>query len=196
MTLEKLTDASAEPLTLTEAKIWLREDAAAGPNDGDMQDLITAARSHAEGYLGKCIKQQTFQLTLDHWPSRDFIQLPRHKPTVVAVTYRDSAEEVQTLAAGEYVLNAAAARVSLRYSKTWPSTVLSPSGAIVVSFTAGDNSKAYPAGIKMFVKQAIAHWYRNREAVTLGSSSVDSKLLAMGAYQILDNDPGKFRQYS
>ncbi len=196
MTLEKITDASSEPLTLTEAKIWLREDPAAGPNDTDIQDLIKAARVHAEGYLGKCVKEQTFQMTLDRWPNCDFIQLPRFKPSSVTVTYRNSAEQVQTLASSEYVLNAAAARIALRYSKTWPSTVLSPSGAILVSFTAGDDNAAYPSGIKMFCKQAIAHWYRNREAVTLGNSAVDSKLLQLGAYQILDNDPGKFRQYS
>jgi uncharacterized phiE125 gp8 family phage protein len=196
MSLEQLTDTALEPLTLAEAKTWLREDPSASPNDTDIQDLVTAARRHAENYLGRCIKAQAFRLTLDHWPNCNFIQLPRHKPVSVTVTYRDSAEAPQTLSASEYLLDAAAARVALRYGRTWPSAILSPSGAILVEFSAGNNENAYPAGIKLFVKQAIAHFYRNREAVTLGNSAVDSKLLEMGAYKLLDNDPGTFKKYS
>lgn len=196
MNLEQITDASAEPITLAQAKSWLREDLVSVENDTDISDLISAARRHAEGFLGRCIKAQSFEFSLDGWPGRDYIQLPRYKSTSVTVTYRDSAENLQTLSAGDYVLDAKAARVALRFGKSWPSTILSPSGAILVAFAAGDNSKPYPEGIRLFTRQAVAHWYRNRESVTLGNSAVDSKLLEMGAYQLLLNDPGKFRQYA
>lgn len=195
--IEIVTQTLLEPLTLTEAKTWLREDGDSTELNAEINGLVRTARIHAEGIIGKVTKRQSFKLTLDYWPCRSYIQLPVWKvDSVTAVNYRDTAEVMQTLDSSSYLLDGANSRVVLKFGRTWPGAILSPSGAVTVEFLAGDDAASYPSGLVLFVKQAIAHWYRNREAVTLGNSAVDSKLLAMGAYNLIENDPGPFRRYA
>lgn len=62
--LERITGPEFEPVTLAEAKRFLREFATVTDNDTDISDLITAAREWAEDFTGRVLIEQTWKLTI------------------------------------------------------------------------------------------------------------------------------------
>jgi len=65
--LERLSDPSIEPVTLTQAKLHLREDDDA--HDDEITALITGAREWAEDFTGRALVDQMWRLTIanDAW---------------------------------------------------------------------------------------------------------------------------------
>src|SRR6185312_8936387 len=61
-----LTAPAVEPLTLDEAKSYLRIDTA--DEDATVTALIAAARLHVEALTRRALVTQTWRLTLDAWP--------------------------------------------------------------------------------------------------------------------------------
>ena len=75
---EKLALSAApatEPITLTEAKLWLKVDDST--DDDLITALIIAARQACEDYTHRSLITQTWQMTLDRFPNGcDPILLP------------------------------------------------------------------------------------------------------------------------
>ena len=70
--LVRTSVSGTEPITLAEAKLYLRVDGTS--EDSLIADLITAVREHAEEYLKRSIVAQTWQLTLDDYaPKRVYL---------------------------------------------------------------------------------------------------------------------------
>ena len=62
-----------EPVTLNEAKTWLKVD---GADDDDLiRTLIVAARLMVEAEIGQVLMAQNWRLVGDHWPSCDLISV-------------------------------------------------------------------------------------------------------------------------
>lgn len=59
---------AAEPMTLAQAKQYLRVDAGYADDDGLITGLITAAREYAERITGRCLAQRTLRQVLDSMP--------------------------------------------------------------------------------------------------------------------------------
>ncbi len=66
--LALVTPPAAEPVTLTEAKSWLRVDSDDNTQDELIGELITAARNYCEKETGRAFCTQTWNLTLDRFP--------------------------------------------------------------------------------------------------------------------------------
>ena len=102
---ERVTAPSSEPVTLTEAKLYLRVDNTT--EDALISDLIVAARMDAEKYLKRSLISQTWQLSYNEYVERA-VSLPM--PPIanivsVVVTARDGT--TQTIDPNTYYLNAA-----------------------------------------------------------------------------------------
>jgi uncharacterized phiE125 gp8 family phage protein len=164
MPIIKVTSAAAqEPVSLDEMKQHLRVEHMV--EDGLISVLIAAARSHVEMILGRSLVSQGLELTLGSFPS-GAIKLQRPPvASVASVTYRDSADVVQTLPPESYLLFPHDVEPLLMpaYGVAWPSTAVRP-GAVQVAFTSGYES--IPADIVVALKLLVGHLYRNREAVT------------------------------
>ena len=65
---ERVTAPSSEPVTLTEAKLYLRVDNTT--EDALISDLIVAARMDAEKYLKRSLISQTWQLSYNEYVER------------------------------------------------------------------------------------------------------------------------------
>ena len=170
--LTLITPPATEPLTLEDAKLHLREDGTA--QDALITSLIKAAREHVEGFLGRALVTQTWDLTLDGFPSSGEVLIPR--PPLVSVTsvkYLDAAGVQQTMTASDYVVDVAQqpGRVFLAYGANWP-TIQTRQNAVVIRFVAGYGAAAsVPESIKAAVKLLVGHWYENREAAIVGTSA-------------------------
>jgi uncharacterized phiE125 gp8 family phage protein len=66
--------AAVEPLTLAEAKRWLRVDHA--EDDGLIMSLVRMARERVEGRTGRALMAQGWKLILDRWPADGRLRLP------------------------------------------------------------------------------------------------------------------------
>jgi uncharacterized phiE125 gp8 family phage protein len=94
---------SVEPLSLTEAKNWLRVDHA--DDDGLIATLIQSAREMVEARTGRALLAQTWRVTLDDWPEGYRIELPLLPVlSVTAVRVISAAGQATVLAPASYTL--------------------------------------------------------------------------------------------
>lgn len=94
---------AAEPLTLAEAKLYLRVDG--GAEDALIADMLTTVREAAEGYLGKSLMTQGWVMTYqDYAPS--CVPLAKGPvQSVESVVTRDRNGNATTLLAARYHLS-------------------------------------------------------------------------------------------
>ncbi len=128
------TGVTAEPISLAEAKAHCRIDGS--DEDGLITALITAARGHAEGATNRMMMTQAMRSTFHLFYRGMELAAPLRK--VTAITYLDAANETQTLASSDYVVDAGELQgvISQAYGVTWPSTYDHPQ-AVTVDFVAG-----------------------------------------------------------
>ena len=173
MGLKLVTPPEVEPVTLEEAKAHLRLESDA--DDAYVSALVTAARERVELFLRRALITQTFEYTLDGFPPKPLIDLPRPPlQSVESIQYMDSAGNVQTLAPEDYVADASSneiARVALAWNRFWPITRCSIN-SVVIQFTAGygDAGEDVPQGIRQGILIEVSNLYENREDVVVGQA--------------------------
>lgn len=170
------TAPDTEPLTTAEAKSHLRVDSST--DDTYIGTLITAVRQHVEGYLGRALITQTWDLTLDEWPMNssdgfyESILVPLAPlVSITHVKYYDTSGALQTAASGTYTVdtNSTPGRITPIYGTVWPSAQFIPN-AITIRFIAGYGAAAdVPAAIKQAMLLLIAQFYEYREEVVVGT---------------------------
>jgi uncharacterized phiE125 gp8 family phage protein len=108
--------------------------------DSVITRIRKTVRETAEQYQNMAYLPQTYQLILDGWPDKDYICL-KVSPvrTITSITYIDSSEVTHTFSTDYYYLddNQKPPRAALKYSESWPSETLRPTGAITIEFEAG-----------------------------------------------------------
>jgi len=137
-----VTPPYAEPIHLAEAKLWLKQEETA--DDALIEQAIADARREVEDRLSQQLVAATWKLLLDEFPSGlgdgdDAIRPPL--PPLISVSsikYIDTAGVQQTLAAADYLVDAASrpGRICPAYGESWPSTRAQPN-AVEVTFVAG-----------------------------------------------------------
>ncbi len=109
--LERVAAPSSEPVTLAEAKLYLRVDD--NNEDSLIADLIVAARMSAEAWMRASLITQTWKLVYnDYLDDEVFLPMaPVTSVTSVVVVNRDAS--TQTISSGNYYLNAAKNKLML-----------------------------------------------------------------------------------
>lgn len=171
MNLRLVTEPTEEPVTVDEAKDWLRITDES--EDYLIASLIVAARQYAETFLQRAIVSQTWELGLDDFPSNGVIKLPfPNLISVSSVKYYDDTNVQQTLSSDNYLVitNSLPGQVELKYGFVWPSTY-TRSNAVLVEFVAGyGDSSLVPDGLKTAILSLVAHYFENRQPVAEGIS--------------------------
>jgi uncharacterized phiE125 gp8 family phage protein len=112
----------------------------------DEDDIITrnrkTVREIAEQYQGRAYLPQTWQLILDRWPCKDYIDLMMSPVrSITSITYKLSDGTTATWNSTEYYLSKVyqkeTAKVYLGYGESFPSDSLYPHQAVTVEFEAG-----------------------------------------------------------
>lgn len=160
-----VTQPTAEPISLDEAKLHLRVTSSA--EDSLITALITAARSVCENQLGRALLDQEIKLTIDRlcYP----VELPRPLVRqIVSVKYYDGAGVLQTLAPSSYSLTPSDGACVLypAYGQVWPA-VAYRNDAVQIQYRAGWTSAAeVPEPIKQWIKLHVGTWYEQRKATS------------------------------
>lgn len=179
--LKVVTRPAVEPVTLAEAKLFLKVDI---PDDDPIvAGLIASARRLCEKEVARSFISTGWRLTLDGfplwgrmpYPGRSLerqligtltpIRLPISSVLeVTSIRYVDTGGAVQTLDPSLYQAEAGdAARIVPAYGHSWPSTRTLPE-AVTVDFTAGYGPSAEDVDppAKTAVLLTLSHLYYNR----------------------------------
>ena len=166
MSLQIITQPTAEPVTVDEVKKRLR--LTTDTDDSMIGTQITAAREYAEKVTRRSLAVKGYAAFFDRFPVPGApIRIP--VPPLVSVTaikYLDSSLEAQTWDAAEYFV-ASQQTPGLIVPKpgfVYPSPVLVP-GAVEIDFTAGSGSDT-PEHLKEGIRQLAVHLYEHPEAIT------------------------------
>lgn len=178
MKLQLVTAPASEPVSVSDLKTHLRIDAAT--EDAYLPTLIAAARQTVEERAWRALFTQTWDLTLDRWPTGRSIRLP--KPPLQSVTYVKYTDEdgvQQTLSSDGYVVDTAGepGQIVLKSDQSWPSDTLQVTSAIVVRFVCGWTSVgSIPPALVHAVRLLAGDYYENREATLVGAGLASTAL--------------------
>lgn len=176
MALRKVTDATVEPVTLTEARAHLR--AATTSEDTLITSLITAARQTCEDRLQRTLIQTDWELTLDAFPDAIPLRMPAVM-SVQSVQYVDEDGATQTLSPASYQVDAKSEPgwIVPAYGYSWPTT-RKQINALTVAYRCGYGTMAaaVPGPLKSWILLMVGSLYENRESVNVAQGIVSVEL--------------------
>jgi uncharacterized phiE125 gp8 family phage protein len=177
MSLQLNSPPATEPVTLDQAKAWLRIES--GDEDALIASLIPAARARAEWHMGRALVVQGWTLWLDWADPCITIPLPPLQSVEAVTLYKRDGGTV-VLAAGDYTVDAAGSRVLL---KALPAD-LRPINAAAIAFTAGyGDADDVPADIAQAILQIVSALYEHRGGDA--APTPDSALALLAPYRTL-----------
>ena len=210
LSINQTAAPTVEPVSLDQFKSQVRVDSTFTDDDTIMTMYLIAARNHAENYTRRSFFSQTWQMTLDHFPTylyngtlnpairRDWmyysgiwngmtIALPKGPVTAVnSIKYLDTTGTQQTLSSSNYTadLTSLPARIVPAPGLCWPLATVYVPGSVQVNFTAGSyvEDTDCPQTIAMAILLLASHWYEHREAV----SEVSMKEVPFAVSALLD----------
>lgn len=168
MTSYLLAGPAEEPVSLAEAKAYLKVDDSA--EDGLITTLIGAARLHVEGVTGQALLAQSWRVVLDAWPENRMVKLP--------VTPFMAVTEIMA-----YDDNGGGHAVPLAQFLSEPDRLLLPDAVagmpalrarqgIEIDYVAGFGTEpaAVPADIRQALLVLVGYWHEHRDAVIVAGS--------------------------
>lgn len=182
-TIKRSVAATAQPVSLDEARAFLRLNPTETGQDSLISEiLIPAAVGYVETFLGRQLITATWRLRMTRFPPPGATILIPVPPTQsVTVTYLDTAGTEQTWAASNYVLNTDAEPAELReaYAISWPSIRDNEYNSVTVTAVAGHGAAAssipdpYRGHVKRAILGMLATLYAFREDVVTGTIKAD-----------------------
>lgn len=173
MALSVVTAATAEPVTVSEAKTQLRLDIA--DDDTYIAGLIASAREWVEGQTKKALVARTYDQTIDYgfpWRGGYRIDLDVNPViSVASVSYVDDQGNAAVWASDQWtaVTRDSNSYIVPAYNVSLP-VIRNVPNAITVRYTAGfynntssPESGSVPDSLKHAILLLVAHWYENRE---------------------------------
>ncbi len=166
-----VTQPTAEPVALSEAKAHLRIDSSA--EDGVVEALIAAARTDVERRTGRALMPQGWRIALDKVPASGLVRLaPGPVASVDAVTVYGADGSPEVVSASDYALDTASMPARLKFE-----TAIEPGRAlngIEIDLTCGyASADDVPAPLKQAILLLVAFWFEHREAAPMGVVSAE-----------------------
>ena len=182
MTPLALTPPALEPVSLSEAKVFLRLDQT--DEDGLLGTLITAARLMIEAASGRMLVAQSWRIVLDRWPHNGEIRLPLSPvSSIVAARVYDALGGVQTVPEPALQLDGAADPPVIRVAGPVPD-IGRTRAAIEIDVVAGFGPAAsdVPALLRQAVLQLAARWFEQRGDVAgRDAAALPAEIMALVA---------------
>lgn len=172
MALVMRTAPVSEPVTVEEAKAYLRIDGSS--EDTLISSLILTSRLHIEAALGLALMTQEWSLVLDGWPASGVVRLPlRPIQAVSEVRVLDADGSPSVVDTQSYVVDTAGTPPRLIATEAgWPKPGRAANG-IEIDFKAGygTSSADVPEPIRKALLLLVAHWYEHRDPIEIGAQS-------------------------
>lgn len=166
-----LTAPAVEPLSLAEAKAFLRVEHAA--DDDIIAALISASRIHVETQTRRALITQSWRMTADAWPVDGRLPArPAPLRELAAARVYDFNGVAHAIDTGSFVVDIAASVLAFA---PWalPSPGRLAAGIeldVLVGY--GDAASDVPEPLRQAVRLLVAHWYENRGLASLGAVTI------------------------
>jgi len=174
-----VTEPVQEPLTLAEAKVFLRVDGTS--DDALIGMLITAARQWVETYTRRALITQTWDCRFWDFPQiGQSLVIPKAPlASVTSITYTDENSVEQTWASSNYAVQVlagpTAGRGSIRTTPatSYPATLTDSEWPVTVRVVCGYGASqaSVPSGIRSAVALLLGDLYTQRQETVVGVSS-------------------------
>jgi uncharacterized phiE125 gp8 family phage protein len=184
-----LTGPAIEPVTLADAKSYLRIEHAA--DDDALLALIAGARIHVEAQTRRALITQTWRLSRDAWPDDGRIAvLPVPLRALAAARIHKADGTTLALPAAAFAADTAAAPAVLAFA---PATLAGPGRAVAgieldVEVGYGPAATDVPQPLRQAIRMLVAHWYENRGVTASGSAAAalpESVAALLRPYRVL-----------
>lgn len=156
-----LDGPTLEPLSLAEAKVWLKVD---GPEDDDLvRALIVAARLMVEAEIGQVLMARNWRLIGDQWPMGETITVrPGPVLSVVAARVFNAQGQATTITATSFTVLAQEETAAIIPAER-PAPGRAHGGIeIDVRLGYGESVASVPENIRLAIRRLVALWYDNR----------------------------------
>lgn len=182
MTPLALTPPALEPVSLDEARLYLRLDRT--DEDDLLATLITAARLMVEAASGRMLIAQHWRLVLDTWPGCGTLRLPL-APLIAVTAARvfDAAGLATALAPAAFVPIQGSDPPLLRLGPELPAPGRAFAGIeIDLEIGFGPAPADVPASLRQAVLLLAARWFEHRsDAVERDAQALPASILALVA---------------
>ncbi len=155
------------PVSLTEAKRWLRIVDADTSEDDTINALLLSALDYAETLLNKCVSITPFVWEFSDFEDVVFTKYPYH--SFVKVDYLNEEGTITTLSADNYEVSQLSSEDASLIFLNYPEATFSradgskKSNTVSIYFRCGYDSSSCPASIKMAIRLLVCRWFDNRQ---------------------------------
>ena len=181
-----LTAPAIEPLSLAEAKAYLRVEYS--DDDEVIGALIAGSRIHVEAQTRRALITQSWRISADAWPDDGWLTiLPAPMQTLTAARVYDLENAVYAVDTGAFVLDrGASAFVFAPWALPAPGR-LAAGIELDVTVGYGDAAVDVPEALRQAIRMLVAHWYENRGLVAAGTTTVLPSTVAalIAPYRVL-----------
>lgn len=175
----------AEPLTLAEAKAFLRVEHSA--DDELITSLVRAARLAVEAATRRAMLTQGWRIVLDGWPSSGLIVAPiTPLRAIVAAQVRNAAGDAVALDLAALTLDAASAPGRIRFDRARVGAPGQLIAGIEIEVTVGygDDGEAVPEPLRQAMRLLVGRYYEQRDRVE-GDSLPEAVAALLAPYRVV-----------
>jgi uncharacterized phiE125 gp8 family phage protein len=166
MTPQLLAPPAIEPVTLDEARDYLRLDSE--DEDELLASLISAARHLVEAASGQMLIHQTWRLSLNAWPVMGRLRLPIEPlDAIMAARVLDGEGAAREIDLDALAIDAGARPPAILAIGALPQPGRKLNG-IEIDVRVGHGAAAadVPPQLRLAVLKLVAHWFENRGDMT------------------------------
>ena len=183
------TAPTTTPISLAEAKSFLRIDSDFDDDNTYITSLINVATSVVEEFTRRRLITQTFNIFYDEFPSYIDLQIGE-VASVTHIKYYDESNALQTLAASNYDVDTKIrpGRIYQSEDGDFPNTFERPN-AVEVEFVVGASASDIPAPIIQAIYIIVGRYYENRQDVVTGTIASELPLMVdhlLTPYRLLE----------
>ena len=166
-----LTAPAVEPLSLAEAKAYLRVEHTA--DDDVIAALIAAARIHIEAQTRRALITQGWRISADTWPVDGRLAVrPAPLRTLTAARVYDADGDAQAVDLQAFVLDAGHSAIAFAPWALPAPGRLAAGIELDVVCGYGDAAADVPEPLRQAIRLLVAHWSENRGLAAVGTVSV------------------------
>jgi uncharacterized phiE125 gp8 family phage protein len=163
---------AVEPVSIAEAKAWLRVDIDA--EDALISTLVTSARLVLEAYTRLLFIEQSWRILYDSWPDGRQICIPLAPfLSLDGLTLYDSAGDPVAVQTSDYILDPAPQGARILFKSAPPPPERAAAGIeLRVKAGFGPAPADIPAPLRQALMMLVARWFENRGDVAIDAAAL------------------------
>lgn len=169
---------STEPVSLAEAKLYLKVESGVTEDDALITTLIKAAREYCENWEGRKYITQTLTCYRDGFADKMVLPYaPVSAITSISYVASGGSQSEYTVLDSAYYktnLSESPASVTLSYGYSWPATLSTPNAVKVVYVCGYGSSANVPQRVILAMLLLIGEWYENRSVGLLRETTMEA----------------------